>query len=146
MHKVTPFLWFDIPLEGVVEFYASVFPNARIDSVTPTSASFVLEGQHFMALNGGPMYRFTEAISFFVSCETQEEIDYYWSRLSGDGGAEGRCGWLKDRFGLSWQIVPSALGRYLSDSDRQRAERVMRAMLEMEKLNIAALDMAFAGG
>jgi predicted 3-demethylubiquinone-9 3-methyltransferase (glyoxalase superfamily) len=106
----------------------------------------VLDGQEFMALNGGPQFKFNEAVSFFIRCETQDEVDHYWNKLSIDGGAEGQCGWLKDKFGLSWQVIPSTLGRYLSDRDRAKADRVMQAMRKMKKIDVAALDAAYAGG
>jgi predicted 3-demethylubiquinone-9 3-methyltransferase (glyoxalase superfamily) len=109
------------------------------------TATFNLEGQDFMVLNAGPHFKFTEAISFFVNCETQEEVDYYWERLTADGGEESQCGWLKDKFGLSWQIVPSALGKLLQDSDREKANRAMQAMLKMQKINVAELQAAFDG-
>ena len=122
-----------------------MFPNAEVETVSDFMAVFELEGQRFHALNGGPQYRFTEAVSFFISVETQAEVDYFWSRLTADGGEESRCGWLKDKFGLSWQVIPSALGRYLGDPDRTRANRVMQAMMEMRKIVIADLDRANAG-
>jgi predicted 3-demethylubiquinone-9 3-methyltransferase (glyoxalase superfamily) len=153
MSKITPFLWFDNQAEEAANFYASVFPNSRVGHVshygeagpgTPGSVMtvrFELDGQEFTALNGGPEFTFSEAISFQVSCETQEEVDRYWSALS-DGGEEGPCGWLKDRYGLSWQIVPTALPRLLGDPDRERAQRAMAAMLKMRKLDIAELERA----
>ncbi len=144
MQKITPFLWFDGRLEEAVRFYTSVFRNARVVDVNPMTATFVIEGQEFMGLNGGPMYRFTEAVSFFIRCETQEEVDYYWKRLT-EGGTEQPCGWLKDRFGVSWQVIPGVLGRYLGDKDRTKAERVVQAMLKMKKIDIAALARAYAG-
>jgi len=156
MQKITPFLWFDTEGEAAAELYTSLFPNSRIVDVTRYGAagprpegtvmtvSFELDGRRFVALNGGPNYTFTEAVSFQVDCETQEEVDLYWSTLS-EGGEEGPCGWLKDRFGLSWQIVPRALPRLLGDPDPERSQRVMRAMLEMRKLDVAALERAAAG-
>ena len=146
MTSITPFLWFDNNVPEAVAFYKSVFPNARVDVVNDFMASFELEGQKFNALNGGPKYKFTEAISFFISVETQEEVDYFWNKLTADGGEESRCGWLKDKFGLSWQVIPSALSRYLGDPDRTRANRVMQAMMGMKKIVIADLDKAYAGG
>lgn len=143
MQKITPFLWFDGKLEEAVKFYTTVFSNARVENLNPMSATFVIEGQEFMALNGGPQFKFNEAVSFFIRCETQHEVDYYWQKLTDDGGAEGRCGWLKDKFGLSWQVIPNALGQYLGDRNRAKAERVMQAMLKMKKLDIAALEAAF---
>lgn len=150
MQKITPFLWFDGRIDEALELYTSVFPNTKVGKITRRgdkvmSASFELEGQAFMALDGGPTYRPTPAISFFVRCETQAEVDHYWTRLTADGGAESRCGWLVDKFGLSWQIIPVALERYLSDDDPAKAQRVMQAMLKMVKLDIAALDRAYAG-
>lgn len=148
MQKITPFLWFDGKAEEAMKFYVTVFKNSKVVSVTPgpngtvLSAVFQLEGQDFFALNGGPQFQFSEAISFFVSCETQEEIDDLWNKLTRDGAAS-RCGWLKDRFGISWQIVPSALGRMLSDQDRGKAGRVMQAMLQMNKLDIKGLQQAY---
>jgi predicted 3-demethylubiquinone-9 3-methyltransferase (glyoxalase superfamily) len=151
--KITPFLWFDSEAEEAAQLYTSVFPNSRIIGVsrygeagpgTPGSVmtvDFELDGRRFVALNGGPEFSFTEAVSFQIDCETQEEVDHFWSRL-GDDGEHGPCGWLKDRFGLSWQVVPSALPRLLSDSDRGRSQRVMTAMLQMSKLEIAELEAA----
>lgn len=149
MQKITPFLWFDGQLAEAIEFYTSVFPHTKVGQVsrqgdTIFSATFELEGQTFMALNGGPHHKFNEAISFFVQCADQAEVDYYWARLTA-GGAESRCGWLKDKFGLSWQIIPDALGRYLGDPDRAKADRVLQAMLTMSKIDVAALDAAYAG-
>lgn len=144
MPKVTPFLWFDGNVEEAVNFYASVFKDARIVSMSPATATFELMGQEFYALNGGPRYKFNEAVSFFIKCETQEEVDYYWEKLTAGGGAEQPCGWVKDRFGLSWQVIPNALGAYLSGDDQQKAGRVMQAMLQMKKIIIADLDKAAA--
>ncbi len=154
MKKITPFLWFDDNAEEAVNFYTSIFRNSKILSLnrlpegTPgpagkvMTATFELEGQEFMALNGGPEYKFTEAISFFVNCETQQEVDYFWERLS-DGGEKGPCGWLKDKFGVSWQIVPTALGEMLGDRDPKKAQNVMQAMLKMSKIDIAGLRRAY---
>jgi predicted 3-demethylubiquinone-9 3-methyltransferase (glyoxalase superfamily) len=154
MQKITPFLWFDDKAEEAMNFYTSVFKNSKIVSVTryggagPGSkgtimtAAFQLEGQDFVALNGGPLFKFTEAISFVVECETQEEVDEFWEKLSG-GGQPGRCGWLKDKYGLSWQIVPNVLGEMLNDSDPAKSERVMNAMLQMDKLDIKTLEQAY---
>lgn len=153
--KITPFLWFDGKAEEAMNFYTSVFKNAKVTSVsrygeggpmpagTVLSAQFELEGQEFIALNAGPQFKFNEAISFFVNAETQEEIDYFWERLTSGGGEESMCGWLKDKFGLSWQIVPPILGRYLSDKDPQRSGRVMQAMMKMRKLDIQKLQDAY---
>jgi predicted 3-demethylubiquinone-9 3-methyltransferase (glyoxalase superfamily) len=146
MTSITPFLWLDNNLREAVAFYTSVFPNAKVEMVNDFMASFELEGQKFNALNGGPKYKFNEAVSFFISVETQDEVDYFWTRLIADGGEESRCGWLKDKFGLSWQVVPKALGRCLGDPDRTKADRAMQAMMKMRKIIIADLEKAFAGG
>jgi predicted 3-demethylubiquinone-9 3-methyltransferase (glyoxalase superfamily) len=143
--KVTPFLWFDGQAEQAAKFYTSIFKHSELESVSPMSATFQLDGQRFMALNGGPQFKFTEAISFFVRCDTQKEIDYFWSKLSA-GGEPGRCGWLKDKFGVSWQIIPPILGEYLSDEDQTKSQRVMQAMFKMSKLDIAALKRAYKDG
>jgi predicted 3-demethylubiquinone-9 3-methyltransferase (glyoxalase superfamily) len=148
MHKITPFLWFDGKAEEAMDFYVSIFKNSKIVGTMPGpdgkvfTGTFQLEGQQFMALNGGPKYRFTEAVSLFVTCETQAEVDDLWNKLT-EGGAESQCGWLKDKFGLSWQIIPSALGRLLGDEDRAKAGRVMQAMLQMRKIDIAKLQQAY---
>ena len=154
MPNITPFLWFEDNAEEAMNFYASIFKNSKIGKVSRfpegapgpagkvMTATFELEGQEFMALNGGPQFKFNEAISFFVNCETQEEVDELWEKLSA-GGKEGRCGWLKDKFGLSWQIIPSALGKMLGDKDRTKAKRVMTAMLQMTKIEIAGLKRAY---
>jgi predicted 3-demethylubiquinone-9 3-methyltransferase (glyoxalase superfamily) len=155
MQKIAPCLWFDTEGEAAAQFYTSVFPNskiveiARYGSAGPRpegmvmTVSFELDGQRFVALNGGPEFTFSEAISFEVTCETQEEVDTYWSKLS-EGGEEGPCGWLKDRFGVSWQIVPRALIDLLGDPDREKSQRVMKAMLSMKKIEIDALEQAAA--
>jgi predicted 3-demethylubiquinone-9 3-methyltransferase (glyoxalase superfamily) len=155
MQKITPWLWFDTEGEEAAMFYTSVFPNSRIVDVARYGAagprpegmvmtvSFELDGQKFAALNGGPEFKFTEAISFQVSCETQEEVDTFWSTLAKDG-EEGPCGWLKDKFGVSWQIVPNALYELLSDPDPEKSQRVMEAMLKMKKIEIEALERAAA--
>ncbi|MDQ2984234.1 MAG: VOC family protein [Actinomycetota bacterium] len=155
MQKITPFLWFDIEGEEAASFYTSVFPNSRIVDVarygsagprpegTVMTVSFELDGQKFVALNGGPQFTFSEAISFQVSCENQEEVDAFWTKLS-EGGEEGPCGWLKDKFGLSWQIVPTALPELLGDPDPEKAQRVMQAMLSMRKIEIDELERAAA--
>jgi predicted 3-demethylubiquinone-9 3-methyltransferase (glyoxalase superfamily) len=150
MPTITPFLWFDTQAEEAMNFYASVFSRSKVLSVNRAqgkvmSVKFELEGQQFTALNGGPHTKFTEAISFFVGCETQQEIDDLWTELTADGGASSRCGWLKDKFGLSWQIVPNALGRLLSDKDAAKSMRVMNAMLQMDKLDLARLQQAYNG-
>ena len=145
MQKIVPFLWFDGKLEEATRFYLSVFKNARVLSLDSMSATFEIEGQEFMALNGGPMFKFNEAVSFFIRCESQDEVDDYWSKLTADGGAESRCGWLKDKFGLSWQVIPNELGSYLRDKDRTKADRVLQAMLKMKKIDVAGLDAAYRG-
>jgi len=149
--KITPFLWFDDKAEEAVNFYTSLFPNSRILSVTRygdtgpgpkgtvMTASFELAGQQFVALNGGPHFKFTEATSFVVNCENQEEVDRYWDQLTADGGQESQCGWLKDRYGLSWQIVPTILIKLLQDPDKEKSNRVMQAMLKMKKIEIPKL-------
>jgi predicted 3-demethylubiquinone-9 3-methyltransferase (glyoxalase superfamily) len=148
MPKITPFLWFDTQAEEAMNFYASIFERSKVISVNRAqgkvmSVTFELEGQRFMALNAGPVYKFSEAISFFVGCDTQPEIDQLWQKLTADGGAPSRCGWLKDKFGLSWQIVPNTLGMMLSDKDPAKSNRVMTAMLQMEKLDLARLRQAY---
>jgi predicted 3-demethylubiquinone-9 3-methyltransferase (glyoxalase superfamily) len=155
MNTITPCLWFDTEGEDAANFYVSVFPNSTIVDIarygsagprpegTVMTVSFELDGTPFVALNGGPDFTFSEAISFQVSCEGQDEVDAYWSKLS-EGGEEGPCGWLKDRFGVSWQIVPTALPRLLGDLDPERSQRVMAAMLEMKKIEIAELERAAA--
>jgi len=150
MPSITPFLWFDTQAEEAMNFYAGVFKRSKVLSVNRAqgkvmSVEFELEGQKFMALNAGPMYKFTEAVSFFVACETQLEIDNLWDKLTAEGGSPSRCGWLKDKFGLSWQIIPTALGRLLNDKDPGRAGRVMNAMLQMNKLDIGQLQHAYDG-
>jgi predicted 3-demethylubiquinone-9 3-methyltransferase (glyoxalase superfamily) len=142
MQKITPFLWFDGRAEEAAKFYTSIFKDSKILSVSPMSATFELAGQKFYALNGGPQFKFTEAISFFVSCATQKEIDYFWEKLSA-GGEKSRCGWLKDKFGVSWQVVPPILGDMLNDEDDEKSNRVMQAMLKMSRLDIKALKHAY---
>jgi predicted 3-demethylubiquinone-9 3-methyltransferase (glyoxalase superfamily) len=157
MPKITPFLWFNDQAEEAMNFYASIFKNAKKGSISRCgeggpgpkgsvmSVTFQLEGQDFMALNGGPHFTFTPAISLFVNCETQEEVDHYWERLSA-GGTKERCGWLKDKFGLSWQIVPATLGKLLSHKNGAKAGSVMKAMLQMDKLDVARLQQAYDQG
>jgi predicted 3-demethylubiquinone-9 3-methyltransferase (glyoxalase superfamily) len=142
MQKITPFLWFDGQAEEAAKFYASIFKDSKILHTDPMTVRFVLNGQEFIGLNGGPMFKFTEAISFFVNCETQAEIDELWEKLC-KGGQESRCGWLKDKFGLSWQIVPPILGQYLQDPNREKANRVMQAMMQMGKIEIQKLKDAY---
>ncbi len=153
--KIKPFLWFNNNLEEAMNFYAAIFKNAQFDILSRwgeggmgpkgavMSAVFELEGQQFMALNGGPMFSFTEAISFFISCDAQEEVDRYWERLS-EGGTKSRCGWLKDKFGLSWQVVPTKLGDLLQSKEPGVSGRVMQAMMQMDKIIIADLEKAAA--
>ena len=154
MQKITPFLWFDSQAEEAMNFYVSIFRNSKVLTVnrygdagpgpkgTVMTANFLLDGQEFVALNGGPQYKFTPAISFVVNCESQQEVDEYWDKLSA-GGREDPCGWLQDKFGVSWQIVPSVLVKLLSDPDPVKAQRVMAAMMKMKKIDIAALKRAY---
>jgi predicted 3-demethylubiquinone-9 3-methyltransferase (glyoxalase superfamily) len=154
MQKITPFLWFDGKAEEAMNFYVSIFKNSMVGSVTRygaagpgpkgsvMSAMFRLDGQEFFALNGGPHFTFTPAISFFVNCETQQEVDELWERLS-EGGEKSRCGWLKDKYGLSWQIIPSVLSELLHDKDPAKSGRVMKAMMQMGKIDIAGLQRAY---
>jgi predicted 3-demethylubiquinone-9 3-methyltransferase (glyoxalase superfamily) len=144
MAKISPFLWFEGNMQEAVSFYVSVFKDARIVSMGPSMATFELLGQEFLALNAQPHHKFNDAISFFIKCDTQEDVDYYWERL-GDGGGEQQCGWVRDRFGLRWQVIPNALGRFLMDKDRDKASRVMQAMLQMKKIVIADLEAAYNG-
>jgi predicted 3-demethylubiquinone-9 3-methyltransferase (glyoxalase superfamily) len=148
MPTITPFLWFDGQAEEAMNFYGSIFLRSKVISVNRAqgkvmSVQFELEGQRFIALNAGPQYKFTEAVSFFVDCDTQEEIDTLWAKLTADGGSPSQCGWLKDKFGLSWQIVPNSLGRMLGDKDPARSQRVMQAMLQMKKLDLNELQLAY---
>jgi predicted 3-demethylubiquinone-9 3-methyltransferase (glyoxalase superfamily) len=154
LQKITPFLWFDDQAEEATRFYTSLFPNSRIETVTyygeagpgpkgsVMTVAFELDGQKFAALNGGPAFKFTEAVSFVVNCETQQEVDEMWEKLSA-GGQVIDCGWLKDKYGLAWQIVPTVLFEMIADPDAERKERVMRAMFQMKKLDIAALEAAY---
>jgi predicted 3-demethylubiquinone-9 3-methyltransferase (glyoxalase superfamily) len=160
MQKITPFLWFDNQAEEAVKFYTSVFRNSKIGTMvryddagakaagkpkgSVMTAAFQIEGQDFTAINGGPVFKFTEAVSFVVSCDTQADVDYYWTKLSEGGDPKAQqCGWLKDKFGLSWQIVPTALSRLLGDEDTKKSIRVMDAMLQMKKIDIAKLQQAY---
>ena len=157
MKKINPFLWFDSEAEEAASFYVGIFKNSKIGKITHYGDSgprpkgsvmtveFTLDRVDFVALNGGPQFKFTEAISFSINCETQDEIDYFWEKLSADGGSTGRCGWLKDKFGLSWQVNPVFLGDMLADRDVDKANRVMQAMMEMDKIDIAALENAAKG-
>jgi predicted 3-demethylubiquinone-9 3-methyltransferase (glyoxalase superfamily) len=160
MQKITPFLWFDNQAEEAANFYVSIFKNSKVGDIArygkaaaaaagrPEGSAMVvefqIEDQEFVALNGGPHFKFTEAISFVVNCETQEEVDSFWEKLS-EGGAESQCGWLKDRYGLSWQVVPTILNELLKDKDPKKSERVMQAMLKMKKIDIPALKQAAEG-
>jgi predicted 3-demethylubiquinone-9 3-methyltransferase (glyoxalase superfamily) len=153
MQKITPFLWYDTQAEEAASFYTSIFKNSRVKSVsrygdagpgpkgTAMTVQFELNGQEFIALNAGPKFKFTPAVSFVINCETQEEVDHYWNKLSA-GGRPDQCGWVTDKFGLSWQVVPTALGRLMSGTDANKSQRVMHAMLQMKKLDIAALEGA----
>ena len=157
MQKITPFLWFDDQAEQAMNFYTSIFKDSKVLSISRygdagpgqpgkvMTATFQLNGQDFMALNGGPEFKFTEAISFFVNCETQAEVDELWAKLSA-GGEESQCGWLKDKFGLSWQIVPTTLGELLGGPDPVKSQRAMQAMLQMRKIDIAGLQRAYEQG
>ena len=154
MHKITPFLWFDGKAEEAMNFYVSIFKNAKVLNVTRRgeaspgangtvmSATFELDGQRFIALNGGPMFSFTPAISFFVDCETQQEVDELWEKLS-EGGQKQRCGWLKDKYGVAWQIIPTVLIEMLQDKDAERSQRAMKALFQMKKIDVARLQEAY---
>ena len=161
MQKITPFLWFDNQAEEAAKFYTSVFKNSKIGKIlrydeaaakaaggpvgSVLTIEFEIEGQKFTALNGGPEFKFNESISFMVNCDTQNEVDYFWEKLTADGGQESACGWLKDKFGVSWQVVPRVLIEMLGDNDSEKSERVMKAMLQMQKIDIETLKEAFAG-
>lgn len=157
MPSITPSLWFDTQAEDAANFYVSIFKNSRIVSTThyndagPREAGTVLtvewelDGRRFVGINGGPQFTFDEAVSFMIECESQDEVDYYWERLTADGGEEGQCGWLKDRFGLSWQVVPKGMAEALNDPDPERAQRAMAAMLSMRKIDVEAIRRAAAG-
>lgn len=150
--KITPFLWFNDNAEEAAAFYVSVFPHSKVTDIArmgeggpALTVAFTLDGEDFVGLNGGPVHTFTEAVSFVIDCETQEEVDRYWDALTADGGQPGDCGWLKDRFGLSWQVVPRRLPELLTDPDPARAQRALQAMMTMHKLDIAALETAADG-
>jgi predicted 3-demethylubiquinone-9 3-methyltransferase (glyoxalase superfamily) len=161
MQKITPFLWFDDQAEEAVKFYTSVFKNSKVGRIlrygeeaasksgrpagSVLTIEFEIEGQKFVALNGGPQFKFNESVSFVVNCETQEEVDYFWGKLIADGGEESQCGWLKDKFGLSWQVTPTVLIDMLHDKDSEKAERVMKSMLQMQKIEIEKLKAAYRG-
>jgi len=153
--RIVPYLWFDGDAEEAINFYVALFPDSKILNIsrykdagpegkeTVTTASFLLSGQEFMALNGGPKFKFSEAVSFYVKCESQAEVDELWNKILANGGKEQRCGWIKDRFGLSWQIIPNILGELLQDKDPQKSRRVMNAMLQMVKIDINGLEQAY---
>ena len=161
MQKITPFLWFDDQAEEAVNFYTSLFKNSNIGRIfryteeaaektgrpvgSVLTIEFEIEGQKFVALNGGPLFKFNESVSFVVNCETQEEVDYFWDKLTAEGGQESACGWLKDKFGLSWQVTPTVLIDMLHDKDPEKTERVMKAMLQMQKIEIPKLKAAYGG-
>jgi predicted 3-demethylubiquinone-9 3-methyltransferase (glyoxalase superfamily) len=163
MQKISPFLWFDHEAEEAAKFYASIFKNSKIGRIlrygeeaakisstgqpagSVLTVEFEIEGQKFVALNGGPRFKFNESISFAVNCETQEEVNYFWEKLTADGGEESQCGWLKDKFGLSWQVTPTVLIDMLHDKDSEKAERVMKVMLQMQKIDIEKLKAAYRG-
>lgn len=154
MQRITTFLWFNTEAEEAARFYTSVFKNSKIGNMSRYTeagpgpagavmvATFQLDGQDFIALNGGPQFKFTEAVSFVVNCETQDDVDWYWEKLS-EGGSKGRCGWLKDKFGLSWQVVPTILGQLMQNKDAAKVKQVTQAMMQMDKLDIAALQKAY---
>lgn len=158
MQKITPFLWFDNQAEEAMNFYTSIFKNSKVGRVSRygdagpgpkgsvMTAEFTLDGQDFIALNAGPIFKFTEAISFVIDCKSQEEVDYYWEKLIAGGGQESMCGWLKDKFGLSWQVVPSRLNEMMLDKNAGKAKNATQAMLKMRKLDIAKLEEAYAAG
>ena len=163
MQKITPFLWFDNQAEEAVRFYTSIFKNSKVGKIlrygeeaakvshsdqpagSVLTIEFEIEDQKFTALNGGPAFKFNESISFVVKCDTQKEVDYFWEKLTAGGGQESQCGWLKDKFGVSWQVVPTVLIEMLGDKDSEKSERVMKAMLQMDKLDIKKLKVAYAG-
>ncbi len=161
LQKIYPCLWFDNQAEEAAKFYVSIFKNSKLGHIarydeasskasgrpkgSVMTVTFNLDGQDFMGLNGGPVFKFSEAISFVVNCENQEEIDYHWNKLTSDGGEESVCGWLKDKYGLSWQIVPAVMDEMMSDKDKKKVERVMKAMLQMKKLDIKKLQDAYDG-
>jgi predicted 3-demethylubiquinone-9 3-methyltransferase (glyoxalase superfamily) len=156
MQKIRPFLWFDSNAEEAANFYVSIFKDSKILKIArygeagpgPAGSvmvvNFQIEGQDYIALNGGPLFKFSEAISFVINCQTQEEVDHYWNKLTAGGGQESQCGWLKDKYGLSWQVTPTVLNELLADKDQKKAQRAMQAMLQMKKIDIAALQRAAA--
>jgi predicted 3-demethylubiquinone-9 3-methyltransferase (glyoxalase superfamily) len=152
MKKITPFLWFDTQAEDAMNFYVSLFKNSKVNNISRGpdgrvfTVAFELDGQEFIGLNAGPQFKFNESISMFVNCEDQAEVDYFWNNLIADGGEESMCGWLKDKFGLSWQIVPKQLGKLMGDPDPEKSGRVMQAMLKMQKIIVADLKKAHNNG
>jgi len=152
MKKITPFLWFDTQAEEAMNFYVSIFKNSKVGGVSrgpdgrAFTVSFELDGQEFMGLNAGPEFKFNEAVSMYVDCEDQAEVDYFWNKLTADGGEESMCGWLKDKYDLSWQIIPKQLGELMGDPDPEKSQRVMQAMLKMQKIIVADLQKAHDGG
>jgi predicted 3-demethylubiquinone-9 3-methyltransferase (glyoxalase superfamily) len=163
MQKITPFLWFDNQAEDAAKFYASIFKNSKVGKIlrydeeaakvsqsglaagSVLTIEFEIEGQRFTALNGGPAFKFNESISFVVHCDSQQEVDYFWKKLTADGGQESQCGWVRDKFGVSWQVVPTVLIEMLYDRDSEKSERVMKAMLQMQKIDIEKLKATYAG-
>ena len=145
MKKITPFLWFDTQAEEAMNYYVSIFKNSKVIVTSPQMVQFELDGQEFIGLNAGPQFKFNEAVSFFVNCENQKEVDEYWNKLVGDGGEESMCGWCKDKFGLWWQIVPKQLGELMGDPDQAKAQRTVQAMLKMKKIIVADLVKAYNG-
>jgi len=145
MKRITPFLWFESQAEEAMNYYVSIFKNSKVIVTSPQMVQFELDGQEFIGLNAGPQFKFNEAVSFFVNCENQAEVDYYWNKLIADGGEESMCGWCKDKFGLWWQIIPKQLGELMGDPDQVKAKRVVDAMLKMQKIIVADLQKAYAG-
>jgi predicted 3-demethylubiquinone-9 3-methyltransferase (glyoxalase superfamily) len=151
MKKITPFLWFDTQAEEAMNFYVSLFKSSKVNNISrgPDGRAFIvsfeLDGHEFMGLNAGPQFKFNEAVSMYVDCEDQAEVDYFWNAFTADGGEESMCGWLKDKYGLSWQIVPEQLGRLMNDPDPEKSQRVMNAMLNMRKIIVADLERAYEG-
>ncbi|MCC6300817.1 MAG: VOC family protein [Anaerolineales bacterium] len=145
MNKITPFLWFESQAEEAMNYYVSIFKNSKVLNSSPQMVNFILDGQEFFGLNAGPQFKFNEAVSFFVNCEDQKEVDYYWNKLIADGGEESMCGWCKDKFGLWWQIVPKQLGELMGDPDPVKSKRVVDAMLKMNKIIVADLQKAYDG-
>lgn len=145
MSKITPCLWIPVTPEEAVAYYRSIFANVEASDLNPMTGMVTIEGQRLQLLNGGPQFKFNEAVSFVIACKDQAEVDHYWSKLTADGGAESQCAWCKDKFGMSWQVVPDALHRFIGDPDRTKADRAVQAMLKMRKIVIADLESAFHG-